>query len=179
MGCGIIIEINKSEFVVIIMLFKEINKRDFDKLALKMFSILSSNMEIINPKEIILDDNFLIWLKYQKEHFREKVFIIFEDGDTLVGYFQYSFIDDNLLIEEIEIMPSYQVRFGVLSGLFRFMRYRIPDNITSVSAYISKNNPRSHRIAEELGLSVIKENASGTSFLYSGEIQHILRRYLK
>ena len=38
---------------MIIMLFKEINKRDFDKLALKMFSILSSNMEIINSKETI------------------------------------------------------------------------------------------------------------------------------
>ena len=104
---------------MIIMLFKEINKRDFDKLALKMFSILSSNMEIINSKETISDDDFSIWLKYQNDHFYEKVFIIFEDGDTLAGYFQYSFIGDNLIIEEMEIMPSYQVRFGVLSGLFR------------------------------------------------------------
>lgn len=122
---------------------------------------------------------FSIWLKYQNDHFYEKVFIIFEDGDTLAGYFQYSFIGDNLIIEEMEIMPSYQVRFGVLSGLFRFMRYRIPDNITSVSAYISKNNPRSCRIAEKLGLSADRENASATSFLYSGDIQHILKRYLK
>lgn len=164
---------------MIIMLFKEINKRDFDKLALKMFSILSSNMEIINSKETISDDDFSIWLKYQNDHFYEKVFIIFEDGDTLAGYFQYSFIGDNLIIEEMEIMPSYQVHFGVLSGLFRFMRYRIPDNITSVSAYISKNNPRSCRIAEKLGLSADRENASATSFLYSGDIQHILKRYLK
>ena len=41
------------------MLFKEINKRDFDKLALKMFSILSSNMEIINSKETISDDDLV------------------------------------------------------------------------------------------------------------------------
>ena len=54
---------------MIIMLFKEINKRDFDKLALKMFSILSSNMEIINSKETISDDDFSIWLKYQNDHF--------------------------------------------------------------------------------------------------------------
>lgn len=161
------------------MLFKEINKQEFDELAPKIFSILSSNMEIINPKETILDDNFLIWLKYQKEHFHEKVFIIFENGDTLAGYFQYSFIYDSLLIEEIEIMPSYQVRFGVLSGLFRFMRHRIPDNITSVSAYVSKNNPRSCRIAKKLGLSVVEENASRTSFLYSGDFQYILKYYLK
>ena len=50
------------------MLFKEINKRDFDKLAPKMFSILSSNMEIINHKETILDDDcsqvdFYLWFK--------------------------------------------------------------------------------------------------------------------
>ena len=92
------------------MLFKEINKRDFDKLALKMFSILSSNMEIINSKETISDDDFSIWLKYQNDHFYEKVFIIFEDGDTLAGYFQYSFIGDNLIIEEMEIMPSFKRR---------------------------------------------------------------------
>lgn len=33
------------------MLFKQINKRDFDELAPKMFLILSSNMEIITLKE--------------------------------------------------------------------------------------------------------------------------------
>lgn len=164
---------------MIIMLFKEINKRDFDELSPKMFSILSSNMESINTKETISADDFSIWLKYQNEHFDEKVFIIFEDGDTLAGYFQYSFLGDNLVIEEIEIMPSYQGRFGILSGLFRFMRYRIPDNIKSVSAYISKNNPRSYRIAEKLGLSAVRENASATGFLYSGDVQHILKRYLK
>ena len=161
------------------MLFKEINKHEFDELAHKMFLILSSNMKIINPKEILLEDNFLIWLKYQREHFNEKVFIIFEDKNTIIGYFQYSIVDDNLLIEEIEIMPSYQVHFGVLGGLFRFMRYRIPDNITRVSAYISKSNPRSYRLAEKLGLSIVKENISGTSFLYSGEIQPILKHYMK
>ena len=160
------------------MLFKEINKQEFDELAPEMFLILSSNMKNIKPENIISDDNFLIWLNYQKEHFCEKVFIIFEDGDTLVGYFQYSFSNETLLIEEIEIAPNYQARFGVLGGLFRFMRYRIPDNIIRISAYINKNNPRSHRIAEKLGLSAVKENVSGTSFLYSGEIQHILRRYL-
>ena len=61
------------------MLFKQINKRDFDELAPKMFLILSSNMEIINPKGTILDDDFSIWLKYQNDHFMKKVFIIFED----------------------------------------------------------------------------------------------------
>src|SRR5699024_3198230 len=126
-----------------IMLFKEITEQEFEDLASKLFSVLSSNMEITNPTEIISDDNFLIWLKYQKEHFREKTFLIFKDGDTLTGYFQYSFVEDSLLIEEIEIIPSYQIRFGILRGLFRFMRHRIPDKITSVSAYINKNNPRS------------------------------------
>jgi len=120
------------------MLFKQINKRDFDELAPKMFLILSSNMEIINPKGTILDDDFSIWLKYQNDHFYEKVFIIFEDGDTLAGYFQYSFIGDNLVIEEIEIMPSYQGHFGILSGLFRFMQYRIPNNITAYAHTLAR-----------------------------------------
>lgn len=100
----------KSEFVVIIMLFKEINKRDFDKLALKMFSILSSNMEIINSKETISDDDFSIWLKYQNDHFYEKVFIIFEDGDTLAGYFQYS-------LSILQVLCKYKI---VQKNLFKW-----------------------------------------------------------
>lgn len=163
----------------VIMLFKEINKQEFDELAPKMFLILSSNMNIIYSEEVLLDDNFFIWFKYHREQFLKKVFIVFEDKNTLIGYFQYSIVDDSLLIEEIEIIPSYQAHFGVLSGLFRFMRYRIPDNITKVSAYISKNNPVSRKLAKKLGLSVVKENVSGTSFLYSGEIQPILKHYMK
>lgn len=62
------------------MLFKEINKRDFDKLALKMFSILSSNMEIINSKETISDDDFSIWLKYQNDHFMKKFSLYLRTG---------------------------------------------------------------------------------------------------
>ncbi len=161
------------------MLFREINKREFDELAPKMFLILSSNMNVIHPEGVLPDDNFFVWFKYHRERLSEKVFIVFEDKNTLIGYFQYSIADDSLLIEEIEIIPSYQAKFGVLSGLFRFMRHRIPDNITNVYAYISKNNPKSCKLANKLGLSAVKENVSGTSFLYSGEIQPILKHYMK
>lgn len=161
------------------MLFKQINEKEFYEVAPKMFLILSSNMRIIKPQGTLSDDNFSDWLKYQKQHFSEKVFIIFKDKNDVIGYFQYSIADDNLLIEEIEIAPKYQVQFGVLRGLFRFMRHRIPDNIIRVSAYISKSNPRSYKLAEKLGLSIVKENSAGTSFLYEGEIQPILKRYME
>ena len=60
------------------MLFKEINKKEFDELAPKMFSILSSNMNIIHSEEVLLDDNFFVWFKYHREQFLKKVFIIFD-----------------------------------------------------------------------------------------------------
>lgn len=40
------------------MLFREINKREFDELAPKMFLILSSNMNVIHPEGVLPDDNF-------------------------------------------------------------------------------------------------------------------------
>lgn len=58
------------------------------------------------------------------------------------------------------------------------MQYRIPDNITKVYT-LAKIILFPVNLQKKLGLSVIKENVSGTSFLYWGEIQTILKHYMK
>ena len=84
--------------------------------------------------------------------------------------------DQDLFIEEIEIRPDYQVRYNILGSLLRFIREKIPDHITTLSAYINKNNPRSYTVAEKLGLSAVAETASGKSLLYSGDLRRLLHR---
>ncbi|MBR5961996.1 MAG: GNAT family N-acetyltransferase [Clostridia bacterium] len=158
------------------MRYKEISLREFDQYASGMFSILASNMLLIHPEESVAEDDFTAWKTYQQEHFSEKTFIVFEDGGTLAGYFQYSLRDHDFFIEEIEIRPDYQVRYNILGSLLRFVRDSIPDHITTLSAYINKDNPRSYRVAETLGLSVVLESASGKSLLYSGDIRRLLNR---
>ena len=72
------------------MQYKEISLQELDWYAPEMFSILSSNMALIHPEETVSGDDYALWKAYQQEHFSEKTFIVFEDGDTLAGYFQYS-----------------------------------------------------------------------------------------
>ena len=153
------------------MRYKEISLREFDQYAPEMFSILASNMVLIHPEETVAENDFALWKTYQQEHFNEKIFVIFEDGVILAGFFQYSLRDHDLFIEEIEIKPDYQVRYNILGSLLRFIRGSIPDHITTLSAYINKNNPRSYTVAEKLGLSAVAETASGKSLLYSGDIR--------
>ena len=158
------------------MQYKEISLQELDRYAPEMFSILSSNMALIHPEETVSGDDYALWKAYQQEHFSEKTFIVFEDGDTLAGYVQYSLRDQDLFIEEIEIRPDYQVRYNILGSLLRFIRERIPDHITTLFAYINKNNPRSYTVAEKLGLSAVAETVSGKSLLYSGDIRRLLHR---
>ncbi|MBP5726104.1 MAG: hypothetical protein J6Y48_03410 [Clostridia bacterium] len=158
------------------MQYKEINLQEFDQYAPEMFSVLAANMMQIHPEETVTGDDFTRWAAFQREHFSEKTFVVFTDGDILAGYFQYALRDHDLFIEEIEIRPEYQVRYNILGSLLRFMRERIPDHITTLSAYISKNNPRSYTVAEKLGLKAAAESASGKSLLYSGDIRQLLRR---
>ena len=158
------------------MQFKEINLQEFDQYAPGMFSILAANMMQIHPEETVTGDDFIRWAAFQREHFSEKTFVVFMDGDILAGYFQYALRGNDLFVEEIEIRPEYQVRYNILGRLLRFMRDRIPEHITTLSAYINKNNPRSYTVAEKLGLSVAAESASGKSLLYSGDIRQLLKQ---
>ena len=68
------------------------------------------------------------------------------------------------------------MRYNILGSLLRFIRERIPDHITTLFAYINKNNPRSYTVAEKLGLSAVAETVSGKSLLYSGDIRRLLHR---
>lgn len=161
------------------MEYKSINENDFESYAAGMFSILSQNMLKISPGDTVSEEDFINWREYQRQHFCEKNFVVFEDSGSLVGYFQYSVSGETLIVEEIEILPEYQIRFCIIRGLLRFLRGAIPDGVKFVSAYISKNNPRSYAVAKKLGMSAVGENAAGTSLLYLGDLHKIIDRYMK
>ena len=74
------------------------------------------------------------------------------------------------MIEEIEIAPEYQVHFGILRGLLQELAAQLPPQVETAAAYIHKDNLRSARIAEKLGLSPVGESAGGKSVLYTGTL---------
>lgn len=152
------------------MTFREISKPEFTALSPAMFSILAENMQKLHPDESVTADDLANWTKWHEKRFGESIFIVFESSDALAGYLQYSLASGCLFVEEIEIAPEYQRRFGVLGGLFGYMRGKIPNDIVRIAAYINKSNHISRRAAERLGMCASGENSTGTSLLYEGDI---------
>ena len=157
-----------------IIRFRQIDRPEFDCLAPQMFAILSRNMLALHPEETLSNDDYPAWFAYQSEHFGEKTFLLAEDDTHVVGYLQFSIHASQLTIEEIEIAPEYQVHFGILRGLLQKLAAQIPPQAETAAAYIHKDNLRSARIAEKLGLSPAGETPSGKSRLYAGSIRTIL-----
>ena len=152
---------------------------EWETLAPQIFALLSGNMLALHPEERLSDDDFRLWLWYQTGSFAEKRFLLAEDGPRLAGYLQYSVRQAALLIEEIEIAPEYQVRFGILRGLFRELWAQLPPGVETVSAFIHRDNLRSARLAEGLGLRPAGETASGKSLRYAGTLAAVRKAALR
>ena len=134
-----------------------------------IFKILHDNMSIISPTGSAYEEDFAVWRGYiipamQEEH-RQMVLMLC-DGD-LAGYFQYNIRGDSFMMEEIQIKPEYQGT-GLFSELYRWLENELPAGIFSVEAYSNKNNVKSQKILEHLGLRRIGENKSGSSYFYRG-----------
>jgi len=149
-----------------------------EKVLPQMYDILFTNMSRIAPTGNAYEDDKRTWMAYRTSPQGEerKILLMYLD-ETLVGYFQYGVEGDVLLADEIEITPAQQ-RTLLFYRFFRFITGILPKNISSIRAYINKQNSNSQAIAGKLGLKAVGENASGHSWLYEGDIKG-LSKYIK
>lgn len=156
----------------------DLDRQDYEKYLECMFKILAGNMSRIHDTGNSYDEDFAVWSGFITS--AENInFVLFLDGDSLAGYFQYSIKGTTLMIDEIEIAPEYQVKYGIMGQPFDYLAEKLPPDITEIEAYISKNNPRSYRIAEKLGMTVIGENRSGSSYHLRGSCDGKLGKYVR
>ena len=148
------------------MTVTELSAVAFFRFAPGMFGILSENMRRLHPGEAVTEVDYRAWLDYQAAHLSEKRFVVLETGETLAGYVQYSVSGGVLTVEELEIAPGWQNGVA-LRSLLRILPELLPDGIQTVAAYIHKDNRRSRRLAERLGLRSAGETASGQSLRYT------------
>ena len=78
-------------------------------------------------------------------------------------------------MEDIQLAPSYQGRYGIFRALYGFVIAGLPDTVTTVKAYAGKNNAKSIAVLTRLGLSVIGENKTGRSYVYEGTYADLLK----
>ncbi len=136
-----------------------------------MFDILFTNMNKIAPTGDGYAKDKQEWIAYMTSEAKNNREIILMYADEILsGYFQYSIINDTMLIEEIEITPKFQ-RTLLFYSFIKYMSGIIPKSVVYIEAYVNKQNENSMTIAKKLGMQIVGENRTGTSWHFQGEIK--------
>ncbi len=150
-------------------MFQLLNRTQAEVILPQMFDILFTNMSRIAPTGGSYAQDQQMWMAYMtSEAGKDQQIILMYVDEVLAGYFQYSIKKDTMLIEEIEIMPEYQ-RTLLFYRFFKYVSNVIPTDVVYIEAYINKGNKNSMTIAKKLGMQIVGENRTGTSWHYQGE----------
>ena len=152
--------------------FKQMQNEDIAVFINEMFEILASNMNVIAPTGNSYDADFKIWSECVVP-----VILIFCE-DTLCGFFQYFVNYKTFRMDEIQFKKEYQ-GCGLFAELYHYLTTIIPVQTKYVDAFSRKENLKSQRILEHLGLSVVGESKNGKSLYFKGEYKTVFERYSK
>ncbi len=151
--------------------FQFFNKTQEEVILPQMFDILFTNMNKIAPTGNSYAKDKQEWVAYMASAAENNTQIILMYVDEILsGYFQYSIKNDTMLIEEIEIIPKFQ-RTLLFYSFFKYMSSIIPKSVIYIEAYVNKRNGNSMVIAKKLGMQIMGENRTGTSWHYQGKIK--------
>lgn len=145
-----------------------------DEYIEKMFEILANNMRAISPTGNSFAADKALWLEQAVPQFQH-IILILED-DILVGYFQYRLIDDLLMMDEIQFSREHQGS-SLFADLYRYITTVVPKDIQFVAACANKENTKSQKVLEHLGLTKVGSNKNGKSYIYRGMYRSILEKY--
>lgn len=149
--------------------FRFADKAALGPVLADIFRILRGNMELISPTGCSFEEDFAVWREYivpAMEEDRRQMVLMFCGGE-LAGYFQYDIRGDSFVMEEIQIKPEYQGA-GLFGEMYHWLEDKLPGGLAGVEAYANKNNSKSQKILEHLGLRPVGENKSGSSYFYKG-----------
>ena len=158
--------------------FRQMQNEDITVFINEMFKILASNMNVIAPTGNSYDADFKIWSECAVPAWSEgerSVILIFCE-DTLCGFFQYFVNDTTFRMDEIQFKKEYQ-GCGLFAELYHYLTTIISAQTKYVDAFARKENLKSQRILEHLGLSVVGESKNGKSLYFKGECKTLFERY--
>lgn len=154
--------------------FQFVDKPASETVLAEVFKILRDNMELIAPTGSTFEEDFAVWREYMASAMAEgqRQMVLMYRDDELAGYFQYDIRGDSFMMEEIEIKPEHQGT-GLFRELYRWLENELPAGLVSVEAYSNKDNLKSQKILEHLGLRRAGENKSGSSYYYRGAYREL------
>jgi GNAT superfamily N-acetyltransferase len=153
-----------------------LEKGAFGRYSGRLFDILADNMSVIAPTGNAREDDYRTWHEavFSGLHKENRQIVLILDAGALVGYFQYDADGDTFFMEEIQLAKSHQGK-RIFRRLYGYVLPKLHGNVRFVKAYASKRNQKSNGILARLGLAVAGENLSGTSWLYRGNYEDLLR----
>lgn len=154
--------------------FAFLDKREKVQNAQRLFDLLYANMSVIAPTGHTYQEDFSAWSAAVLPALDnpERRIICIYDGALLIGYFQYCVKDTVFMMEEIQILRSYQTKAQLFRRLYAYVLPKLPSGIRFVEAYANKKNKKSQGILRHLGLSVSEENE--TNFHYRGHYMDLV-----
>ena len=155
-----------------------LRKTDAVSVLPELYEILYSNMSRIAPTGNSREEDFSQWMScilpaLEKE---PRKILLLRDNDSLAGYFQYYVNDGVFMMEEIQFREQYKGT-GLFAELYCYLVETIPEDTCFVEAYANKKNEKSIAVLSHLGLEIIGENKSGTSYHFRGCYENLVRRY--
>ena len=154
--------------------FCKLDKTNAASILPQMFRILYTNMTKIAPTGCTYEEDEAMWLAYAMQQMKAEYpeYILMYKDKTLIGYFQYSIDGNTLMADEVEIISEYQ-RTMAFYRLCVYLYRSMPGHIQWIESYVNKENASSLKINQKLGLEVIGENKSGTSWHLRGDTSKI------
>lgn len=165
----------------------ELEKKQFDIWSKTLWDILYKNMSVIAPFGKTYEEAFHEWHQAVKIGLKkeQRKILLLKYKTDLIGFFQYYVNDNVFMIEEIQIMPQYQVTYGVIGILAKYLLSEIPEDTIYIDAYADNRNKTSQRIMKKLGMSRIRNEGNGLAY-YRGyyemaraHLQRKLPKYIR
>ena len=162
------------------VIFKFLNKLEFDRVSKDIFSILAANMSEIAPTGNSYEEDYNSWFVAVKEGLikEQRKIILISSENELIGFFQYYTNNNKFMMEEIQIRSDWQGK-EIFRNLYGFLISNLPPEIHDVEAYANKKNRKSQGILSRLGLTVDSENKNGTSYHFHGKYDDLLNWYYR
>ena len=158
--------------------FVLLDKSKFEAMSTAIFSILAQNMSAIAPTGNTYEEDYEIWFKAVGDGLKNesRQIMLINYDDVLIGFFQYYVNNALFMMEEVQITPQFQGK-NLFRKLFGFVFSILPGNIETVEAYANKQNIKSQKILQRLGLQQIGESKDGNSYHYRGEYASLVDWY--
>ena len=155
-------------------------KDQIDSILPTLFDILYENMHEIAPIGKSRDIDYKEWFNEVSPAMQKdpRQIVLMFDGDCIAGYFQYYTTTDKLMMEEIQLMKEYHSS-GLFNEFYRWLVLQLPQDLQTVESYSHKDNVKSQKILEHLGLKQLEFNNNYAAYHYKGRYEVILNKYKK